>query len=222
VHLIRSQLHRNCAHLLVDVVLAKPLGKRRELALDIGRLLRLQLRRAELMITLTVTRGTRRDSACGIPGKSQANGGIVFAKGMHGLKTLPDKGRQPVAAAREISPDIGRVLRRQRLRNAPNLLADYLYLWEITVVRQAIETATISVSSGGDFVELLIPAASTCRDVGPKDVEIAVEGMSKHTNFDTRREPTEKPASSDRMGKKQHEHRVDQNASRDHQPLRPD
>src|ERR1700746_1029436 len=35
-------------------------------------------------------------------------------------------------------------------RNAPNLLADYLYLWEITVVRQAIETATISVSSGGD------------------------------------------------------------------------
>ena len=35
-------------------------------------------------------------------------------------------------------------------RNAPNLLADYLYLWEITVVRQAIETATTSVSSGGD------------------------------------------------------------------------
>ena len=24
-------------------------------------------------------------------------------------------------------------------RNAPNLLADYLYLWEITVVRQAVE-----------------------------------------------------------------------------------
>src|ERR1700747_2146596 len=34
-------------------------------------------------------------------------------------------------------------------RNAPNLLADYLYLWETTVVRQAIETATTSVSSGG-------------------------------------------------------------------------
>jgi len=34
-------------------------------------------------------------------------------------------------------------------RNAPNLWADYLYLWETTVVRQAIETATTSVSSGG-------------------------------------------------------------------------
>ena len=34
-------------------------------------------------------------------------------------------------------------------RNAPNLLADYLYLWETTAVRQAIETARTSVSSGG-------------------------------------------------------------------------
>ena len=31
----------------------------------------------------------------------------------------------------------------------PNLLADYLYLWETTAVRQAIETARTSVSSGG-------------------------------------------------------------------------
>ena len=30
----------------------------------------------------------------------------------------------------------------------PNLLADYLYLWETTAVRQAIETARTSVSSG--------------------------------------------------------------------------
>jgi catalase len=30
----------------------------------------------------------------------------------------------------------------------PNLLAHYLYLWETTVVRQAIETARASVSSG--------------------------------------------------------------------------
>jgi hypothetical protein len=34
-------------------------------------------------------------------------------------------------------------------RNATNLLAHYLYLWETTVVRQAIETAWISASSGG-------------------------------------------------------------------------
>ena len=33
--------------------------------------------------------------------------------------------------------------------DAPNLLADYLYLWETTVVRQAIETARASASSGG-------------------------------------------------------------------------
>src|SRR5262249_40372452 len=31
----------------------------------------------------------------------------------------------------------------------PNLLAHYPYLWEPTVVRQAIETAWISASSGG-------------------------------------------------------------------------
>jgi len=31
----------------------------------------------------------------------------------------------------------------------PKLLADYLYLWGTTVVRQAIETARAGVSSGG-------------------------------------------------------------------------
>ena len=31
----------------------------------------------------------------------------------------------------------------------PNPLAHYLYLWETTVVQQAIETAWISASSGG-------------------------------------------------------------------------
>jgi len=31
----------------------------------------------------------------------------------------------------------------------PNLLAHYFYLWEPTVVQQAIETAWTSVSSGG-------------------------------------------------------------------------
>ena len=31
-----------------------------------------------------------------------------------------------------------------------NLLADYLYLWETVVVKQAFEIALISVSSDGD------------------------------------------------------------------------
>src|SRR5262252_295679 len=41
----------------------------------------------------------------------------------------------------------------------PNLLAHYPYLWEPTVVRQAIDTAWISASSGGHSFELLVPAA---------------------------------------------------------------
>src|SRR6516162_1853258 len=117
VHLFRCQLGRDRAHLFVDVVLAKPLGKGRELALDIGGLLRLQLRRAELMVPGTVTCGARRNSARGVSGKNEANGRVVFAKGMPGLKTLADKGRQAVGAAREISPGIGPILRRQRLRD---------------------------------------------------------------------------------------------------------
>jgi hypothetical protein len=82
------------------------LGEGRELTFDIGGLLRLQLRRAEFMVAGTVTGGARRNAACGIPGKGQANGRIVFPKGVPGLKTLADKGRQAVGAACELSPDI--------------------------------------------------------------------------------------------------------------------
>jgi hypothetical protein len=89
------------------------LGEGRELALDIGGLLCLQLRRAELMVAGTVTGGAWRNPASDIPSKGQANGRIVFAKGMPGLKTLAGKGRQAVGAACELSPDIDRGLRRQ-------------------------------------------------------------------------------------------------------------
>ena len=113
VHLLQCQLRCDRAHLLVDVVLAKPLGKGRELALDVGGLLRLQLRRAELVVPGTVTYSARRNSARGVSGKNQANGRIGFPKGMPGLKTLADKGRQAVGAACELSADIDRGLRRQ-------------------------------------------------------------------------------------------------------------
>jgi len=113
VHLLRCRLRSNRAHLLIDVVLAKPLGKCRELALDTGRLLCLQLRRAELVVPGTVTGGAWRNAACGIPRKGQANGRIGFPKGLPGLKTLADKGRQAVGAACELSADIDRGLRRQ-------------------------------------------------------------------------------------------------------------
>src|SRR6516165_10471137 len=43
----------------------------------------------------------------------------------------------------------------------PNLLAHYLYLWELTAVRQAVETAWISGSVRRTFIELLVPAGSS-------------------------------------------------------------
>jgi hypothetical protein len=76
VQLLRCQLRRNRAHLLVDVVLAKPLGKGRELALDIGGLLRLQLRRAELVVPGTVTCGARRNPPRGSPTKTRRMAGF--------------------------------------------------------------------------------------------------------------------------------------------------
>ena len=82
MHLVRRQLRSNGAHLLVDVVLPKPLGEGCELALDIGGLLCLQLGRAEFMVARTVTGGARRNAARGIPGKREANGRIVFPQGM--------------------------------------------------------------------------------------------------------------------------------------------
>jgi hypothetical protein len=44
----------------------------------------------------------------------------------------------------------------------PKLLADYFYLWETTVVQQAIETARNFCLVRRTFVELLVPVASTC------------------------------------------------------------
>src|SRR6516165_1789434 len=38
----------------------------------------------------------------------------------------------------------------------PNLSAHYLYLWELTAVRQAVETAWISASVRRTFIELLV------------------------------------------------------------------
>src|SRR5262249_17734017 len=43
----------------------------------------------------------------------------------------------------------------------PNLLAHYPYLWEPTVVRQAVKTAWISASVRRTFIELLVPAGSS-------------------------------------------------------------
>ena len=43
----------------------------------------------------------------------------------------------------------------------PNLLAHYLYLWELTAVRQPVETAWISPSVRRTFIELLVPARSS-------------------------------------------------------------
>src|SRR5215472_16721630 len=68
-------------------------------------------------------------------------------------------------------------------RNAPpNLLAHYPYLWEPTVVRQAIETAWISPSSGGHSLSywLKLPpnnrTGSTDRDGFLLDDELRAAG----------------------------------------------
>ena len=74
------------------VVLEKPLGERRELALDRGRLLRLQLRRTELVVAGTWHAAQGGILARGVSGKNEANGGVVFAKGMPDLKLLAHNG----------------------------------------------------------------------------------------------------------------------------------
>ena len=43
----------------------------------------------------------------------------------------------------------------------PNLLAHYCYLWELTAVWQAVETAWIAASVRRTFIELLVPAGSS-------------------------------------------------------------
>src|SRR5215469_9469161 len=43
----------------------------------------------------------------------------------------------------------------------PNLSEHYLYLWELTAVRQAAETAWISASVRRTFIEVLVPAGSS-------------------------------------------------------------
>jgi|SRR6516165_3359984 hypothetical protein len=64
-----------------------------------------------------------------------------------------------VAVAEDIASLNSNNCRKARVSGMPpNLLAHYPYLWEPTVVRQAIETAWTSVSSGRTFVEVLVPA----------------------------------------------------------------
>ena len=98
--------------MLVDVVLAKPLGERRELALDRGRLLRLQLRRTELVVAGTWHAAQGGILARGVSGKNEANGGVVFAKGMPDLKLLAENGAARSPRLAKI-PDIARIFRRQ-------------------------------------------------------------------------------------------------------------
>src|SRR5258708_4335434 len=127
VHLTRRQLRRNRAHLLIDVILAHTLSEGRQLALDIGEHLTLQSRRAELAGGRTMTDRARRNAARRVSGKYESNRRIFFAKGVPGLETLADGRRQSIGAARKIGPDIGRISRRQRLRDrvhgAPRPLA---------------------------------------------------------------------------------------------------
>ena len=61
---------------LTKSVLEKPLGERRELALDIGRLLRLQLRRTELVVAGTCMRRKAESRRVGSPAKTRRMAGL--------------------------------------------------------------------------------------------------------------------------------------------------
>ena len=97
VHLFGRQLRRNCAHLLVDVVLPHALGESRELAFDVGGMLALQRRGSELMGARAVTGCAGRDPASGIAGKDQANRRIALPQA---APALGERLRRLPAAAR--------------------------------------------------------------------------------------------------------------------------
>src|SRR4029077_2569675 len=100
-------------HLLVDIVLTKPLGEGSELALDVLGPLSLQSRRTELAGARTMAGRARRNAACGVAGKCQSGRHVRFAERMTASKGLAEDRRKAVGATREVSRHVGRIFRRQ-------------------------------------------------------------------------------------------------------------
>jgi hypothetical protein len=68
VHFLRRELLGDCAHLFEDIVLAAALCEFPELAFDVGGVLPLERRRAELEAAGAMTDCTRRNAALRIAG----------------------------------------------------------------------------------------------------------------------------------------------------------
>ena len=101
---------------------------------------------------------TARRSAAGVKPPSQIGGcgfwTLTFWKSKNSLLNVTGSLRQPL----DLLLEAGRGVEKHSDGMPPNLLAHYFYLWEPTVVRQAIEPAWTSASVRRTFVELLVPA----------------------------------------------------------------
>ncbi len=80
MHLIGSQFPRDDAHLFVDVVLARALRERCQLALDVSRVLTSQRRRPRFLSTGAMTRGARRNAPFGISDIDQTDSRIALTQ----------------------------------------------------------------------------------------------------------------------------------------------
>jgi len=78
MHLIRRQFFSWHAHLLIDVVLPRALGKGRQLPRDIGGVLAGQRRGADFVAKRPMATSARRNSALLIANEDQAPGSIPF------------------------------------------------------------------------------------------------------------------------------------------------
>src|SRR5205807_7518518 len=94
VHLTWGQLHGDRAHLLVDIVLAQPLGKSCQLALDVRGGLANQRRGTDLVAIGAMTCSARRNAALLISNECQALRGIAFFRPAVALQRPPARNRR--------------------------------------------------------------------------------------------------------------------------------
>ena len=78
MHFVGRELLGGRSHLLIDVILANPLGEGGELPFEVSGMLPLQRRSSDFETAGTVTGGAGRDATLRIAGKRQALRRITF------------------------------------------------------------------------------------------------------------------------------------------------
>ena len=78
MHFVGRELLGGRSHLLIDVILANPLGEGRELPFEVSGMLPLQCRNSDFKTAGTVTGGAWRDATLRIAGKNQALRRVAF------------------------------------------------------------------------------------------------------------------------------------------------